>query len=189
MLKRILLVVPLTMASAAIATAQTASLKNYYNQENKVGFKYPASWASGKGKWKVGDKELQMGGEEPEFTVLVDLATPESWVRGGVTQAEVSLKAATMDEATCKAMKIGNLNGSEGKPRTRKAGTLTFSYLETSDSGMGRSGETEFYRTFHDGKCYELAFYKYGAITRKTEPGEKVLDQQYTAILHSLYFK
>ena len=38
MLNRILLVGLLTIASAAIATAQTAALKNYYNQENKVGF-------------------------------------------------------------------------------------------------------------------------------------------------------
>jgi len=34
MLKRILLVVLLIMVSAVIATAQTAALKNYYNQEN-----------------------------------------------------------------------------------------------------------------------------------------------------------
>ena len=39
MLKRILLVVLLTVASAVIATAQNAAMKNYYNQEHKVGLR------------------------------------------------------------------------------------------------------------------------------------------------------
>jgi hypothetical protein len=45
--QRILLIVALIIASAALGAAQTAALKNYYNQENKVGFKYPSVWASG----------------------------------------------------------------------------------------------------------------------------------------------
>jgi hypothetical protein len=53
---------------------------------------------------------------------------------------------------------------------------------------MGHTGTTDFYRTFHDGKCYELAFMKYGAIARKREPGEKALDRQFSAIRRSLYF-
>src|SRR5436189_6473134 len=102
MLKRILLVMLLTIASAVIATAQTAALKNYYNEQNKVGFKYPASWASGKSKWDVGTKTAWMEGEEPGFTVLVDLSKP-ALNMGYLSQAEVALTVATIDQAACKA--------------------------------------------------------------------------------------
>jgi hypothetical protein len=191
MTKRILLVVLLTIASAVVATAQTAAVKDYYNQENKVGFKYPASWAApGKGQWKLGKEENQIGGgaEEHGFTVLVDLQpASDQWFAGGVSQAEVSLKVATIDEATCKDMK--KMDASVDKTLSEKIGARTFYYIVSYDSGMGHTGATHFYRTYEDGKCYELGFLRYGAIIRKKEPGEVKLDQQYTAILHSLYFK
>src|SRR5690349_5413777 len=43
MLNRILLVTLLTIASACLATAQTPQ-KNFFNEEFKAGFKYPATW-------------------------------------------------------------------------------------------------------------------------------------------------
>jgi hypothetical protein len=185
MIKRILLVVLLTIASAAVATAQTAALKNYYNQENKVGFKYPASWTTGKTKWDVGTKTVQIEGD-PGFTVLMDLSNPELKPASAVSQAEVALSVAAIDQATCQAMKDP---ATETKAVARKVGTLAFSYVETEDSGMGRSGTTDHYRTFQDGRCYELAFLKYGEITRKRpDRGERTLDQQFNAILRSLYF-
>src|SRR6185369_7908935 len=103
MLKRILLVVLLTIASAVIASAQNAVLKNYYNQENKVGFKYPASWATGKTKWEVVTKTAGMESDEPGFAVLLDLSKDNLNI-GYVSQAEVALKVAPIDEAACKAM-------------------------------------------------------------------------------------
>lgn len=191
MLKRILLVMLLTVASAAVATAQTAAMKTYYNQENKVGFKYPANWAApGKGHWKMGEEQNQIGGgtKEDGFNVLVDLMpASERWFAGGVTQAEVSLKVATIDEATCKDMK--KMDANVDKTLSEKIGARTFYYVVSEDSAMGSTGATHFYRTFQDGKCYEMGFLRYGSIGRKKEPGERTLDQQYTTILHSLYFK
>src|SRR5947207_13642701 len=100
MMKRILSVALLTIASTVVGTAQHAEVKAYYNQENKVGFKYPASWAApGKGKWTLGREENQIGSgrKEDGFTVLVDLKpASERWFAGGVTEAEVSLKVATI---------------------------------------------------------------------------------------------
>src|SRR5213596_140848 len=99
MIKRILLIVLLTIASAAIASAQTAGLKNYYNKENKVGFKYPAT------KWKVEKEESQyIIGEEPEFTLLVDIRREDNALPGAISHAEVSLRTAAIDQATCQAM-------------------------------------------------------------------------------------
>jgi hypothetical protein len=188
MLKRILFATLLTIASAVIATAQTAALKNYYNQENKVGFKYPASWATGKAKWDVGTKTSWIEGEEPGFTVLVDLSKANLNI-GYVSQAEVALTAATIDEAACKAMNIGNINKVEDKPVAKKVGTRTFYYLEAMDGAAGSAGITDYYRTFHDGRCYELAFLKFGRNTpRRPDAKEKALDRQFNAILRSLYF-
>jgi hypothetical protein len=188
MLKRILLVILLTIASAVIASAQTATLKNYYNQENKVGFKYPASWASGKSKWDVGTKTAWMEGEEPGFTVLMDLSKPALNL-GYLSQAEVALTMATIDEASCKEMNIGNINKVKDKPVVKKVGTRTFFNLEAEDGAAGSAGTTDYYRTFHDGRCYELAFLKFGRNTpKRPDAKEKALDRQFNAILHSLYF-
>jgi len=194
MTKRILLAVLLTIASTIVATAQTAAVKDYYNQENKVGFKYPASWAApGRGQWKVvkeGEESPLMGGnpQESGFNLLVALApASDRWFAGGVTAAEVALKVATIDEATCKDVKA--IDGNVDKTRTEKIGARTFYYIVSDNSATGHTTATHFYRTIQDGKCYELLFMRYGEIDRKKEPGEKVLDQQYTAILHSLYFK
>jgi len=189
MLKRILLVVLLTIASAVITTAQTAALKNYYNQENKVGFKYPASWAKGKAKWDVGTKTNWMEGEEPGFTVLTDLSNPQLRIGSYVNQAEVALSVAAIDEATCKAMKIGNINQSPDKPVTRKIGTRSFYTISASSGAAGSVGDTDYYRTFHEGRCYELAFMKFGRNTpKRPDAKEKGLDKQFNAILRSLYF-
>jgi len=188
MLKRILLVVLLIMVSAVIATAQTAALKNYYNQENKVGFKYPANWAAGKAKWTVGTKPALISGEEPGFTVLVDLSNPDLHI-GYVSQAEVALTVATIDEATCKAMNIGNINKVQDQPVAKKVGARTFYFLEADDGAAGSVGTTDYYRTFHDGRCYELAFLKFGRNTpKRPDAKEKALDRQFNAILRSLYF-
>ena len=188
MLIRILLVALLTIASAVMATAQSPALKNYYNQENKVGFKYPASWATGKAKWDVVTKTASMEGDEPGFTVLVGLSKDNLNI-GYVSQAEVALKVATIDEATCKAMNIGNITRAEDKPVAKKVGTRTFYYLEAVDGAAGSAGITDYYRTFHDGRCYELAFMKFGRNTpKRPEAKEKALDRQFNAILRSLYF-
>ena len=188
MLNRILLVLLLTIASAVIATAQTSALKNYYNQENKVGFKYPANWATGKGKWDVKKERAWIDDEEPGFTVLVDLSKPDLNI-GYLDQAEVALTIAAIDEATCKAMNIGNINKVQDKPVTRKIGTRTFSYLGAEDGAAGHAGTTDYYRTFQNGKCYGLAFLKFGQNTpKRPDAKEKALDRQFNAILRSIYF-
>jgi|ERR1051326_358405 hypothetical protein len=186
MIKRVHLVVLMTIASAVIATAQKATFKTYYNKENKVGFKYPAA------KWKVAKEESQYWGgvEEPGFTSLVDLMRDDAALPGSVFQAEVSLKTAAIDEATCMAMKIGNLTDPNIKPVAKKIGARTFSYLTDSEGATGHASITQFYRTFNDGRCYELGFMTWGANNgAKRDRSDKAMDQQFSALLRSLYFK
>jgi len=187
MIKSILLVVLLTIASAVVATAQTAALKTYYNKESKVGFKYPAA------KWKVAKEESQYWtGEEPGFTLLADVMRNDPALPGSLSQVEVSLKTAAIDEATCTAMRIENFNTDDpaAKPTAKKIGTRTFYHLTGSDGAMGRASIMQFYRTFNDGKCYELGFMTYGSNDgAKRSRADKTMDQQFSAILRSLYFK
>src|SRR5215471_15265129 len=130
MTKRILLVVLLTIASAVVVTAQKAAMKDYYKQENKVGLKYPAA-----ARWKVEKAESSYwsGSEEPGFTTLVVLQRNDAALPGDdIVEAAVSLKTATIDEATCTAMKIDNFGDSDSKVVAKKIGTRTFYYFAGS---------------------------------------------------------
>ncbi|HYW74449.1 MAG TPA: hypothetical protein VE961_25725 [Pyrinomonadaceae bacterium] len=188
MTRRILLVLLLTIASTVVATAQTAAVKDYYNQENKVGFKYPAA-----ARWKVEKEESSYwsGSEEPGFTTLVVLQRNDAALPGDdIVEAAVSLKTATIDEATCTAMKIGNFAEPDTKVVAKKFGTRTFYYLWGSDGATGHSSWTQFYRTFNDGRCYELGLNTYGGNSgAKRARADKKMDQQFIAILRTLYFK
>lgn len=64
--------------------------------------------------------------------------------------SEVSLKTAAIDQATCKAMKIENVD--PFKPIAKKIVTHTFYYGEAFEGATGHSSETRFYRTFNDGR-------------------------------------
>jgi hypothetical protein len=179
MLERILLVVLLTITCAAIATAQTAALKNYYNAEYKVGFKYPANWKLGKENSKVDD--------EPGFTAVADLDPAASSIRGQLKEAAGKLSVGQTDEAACKVYTIP-ITPDRDKPVATKVGPLTFYRMSGSDGAAGSIGYTDFYRIFHGGRCYELSFMKFQLNARDKDRYVRAIEQQFNAILGSLYF-
>ena len=182
MFNKFLFAALLIIAFVLIGTAQTTGLKDYYNKENKVGFKYPAK------KWKMEKEESQyVSGEESGFNLLADIRREDNALPENISEAEVSLKTAALDEPTCTAMKIDNLN--PYKTIAKKIGTRKFYYVETDDGSAGHISVTQFYRTFNDGRCYELAFTTFGENTRKRAQSNKIMDQQFNSILRSLYFK
>jgi|ERR1051326_388654 hypothetical protein len=161
MTKRILLVVLLTIASALVATAQTANVKDYYNDENKVGFKYPASWAA-----------------------------PAASLRGQLQEASVGLWVAgemKPDKDVCMTFKDIHSDGQQNKPVTRKVGALTFYQMTNSDGGAGTFKTTNIYRVFHGGQCYNLSF---ETLARAPQDDRyvKAVNRQFDAILRSFYF-
>ena len=179
MLTRILFVVLFTVGCAAITTAQTATLKSYYNPEHKAGFKYPANW-------KLSKQEGSLD-NEPGFNALAGLDPAASALRGQLKQAAVTLAMAATDEATCKAFNIGNINKEPDKPRIKKIGNLTFYNIFSSDGAAGSIGITDYYRTFYNGRCYELSFMKFRSNQPKDDRYVKAMDQQFDAILRSFY--
>jgi hypothetical protein len=110
-------------------------------------------------------------------------------LQGSVYQAEVAVSVAMTDEGTCKAMNIGNIQKVKGKLTTVSSGGITYSFIEATDNDtVGKARTTHYYRTFLDGRCYELAFLKWGdATAKRPDQYERALDQQYNAILRSVF--
>ena len=179
MLKRILLVVLLTIASAVIATAQTAASKNYYNTKFKVGLKYPANWKLTKEK----------PGEGAEYN-LASVEPPAASLRGQLQEASVGLWVAgemKPDKDVCMTFKDIHSDGQQNKAVTKKVGALTFYQMTDSDGGAGTFKTTNLYRIFHGGQCYNLSF-ETQASAPQDDRYVKAVNRQFEAILRSFYF-
>jgi hypothetical protein len=179
MIKRILLVMLLTIASAVVATAQTAALKNYYNAKFKVGLKYPANWKLTKEK----------PGEGAEYS-LASVDPPAALLRGQLQEASVGLWVAgemKPDKDVCMTFKDIHSNWRQNKPVTKKVGALTFYQMTDSDGGAGTFKTTNIYRIFHRGQCYNLSLETL-ARAPQNDRYVKAANRQFDAILRSFYF-
>ena len=181
MIQKSLVLVLLTIGFASIAIAQTAPLKTYYSSEQKVGFRYPDSWRL--------SKENQSMDDEPGFTILTGVEPAATALRGQLRQASVKLAIGGTDEAECKAFNVSNINKDQETPLTKKVGKLTFYEISASDGAAGSVGLTNYYRTFHNGRCYELSFMIFRRNSRTDDRYVKAMDRQFNAILGSVYFK
>jgi hypothetical protein len=162
-------------------------LKSYYNQENKIGFKYPANWKLDAGK--TADKGNRK--------TLVDLDPPAASLRGQLVAAGASLNVWASDLAACKTFKdedttpagLTREGGEKDKPVTRKVGNLTFYLIAEFEGAAGTINTDDYYHTFRDGRCYELFFQtEYHNLTPKPDRYRAAMDQHFKAILRSLYF-
>jgi hypothetical protein len=181
-----LFIMLLIIGSAVIATAQTAALKNYYNKENKVGFKYPAKWKLEAGKTN----------DEGKRKSLVDLDPPAASIRGQLSEASASLSVWASDLEACKTFKdedttpagLTREGGKRDKPVTRKVGNLTFYLIAEWEGAAGTVAADDYYHTFRDGRCYELSFSTSGHDASQPDRYQRAMDQNFKGILRSLYF-
>jgi hypothetical protein len=180
MTKRILIVVLLTITSAAIVTAQTAALKSYYNTKFKVGFKYPSNWKLTKEK----------PGEGTEYN-LASIDPPAIYLRGQLSGASVGLWVAgelKPEKDVCTTFKDIDTNWQQHKRVTKQVGGLIFYQKTDSDGAAGTFKTTNLYRIFHGGQCYNLSF---ETLARGPQDDRyvKAVNRQFDIILRSLYFK
>ena len=193
MIKRILLVVLLTNASAVIATAQKTGAqatpqKNFYSPEFKGGFKYPATW-------KLVTKEVEWNSVIPDgFTPLAYMMIPN-------TSAKAAFSAGKMTADKCKFAPEDNgpEYGTDAKgkkiliddgkwPKQVTFGTITFEKDSEVYGGMESSTLVYHYRTFHDGVCYNVDTDIFEQRhTKKDVPEERWLNQL-NVILRTFYF-
>jgi hypothetical protein len=184
MIKRICLVLVFTLLAAG-AVSSKSKWKKFYSKESKVGFKYLANW------------KLEPGGGATDgdqgFKGIATVNTPEGAYPGtNFGHARATLSVASVTEATCKQFPPP---GGDSSPRRRvKVGNNMFYLVTDTDGGAGRLVETEIYRTFHDGMCYQFELEmsvgnmgNYDKGTVREVNGRKVF-ANLEAMVRSLYF-
>lgn len=171
-LTRILFIILLIIGSAAIATAQTTALKRYYNKENKVGFRYPATW-------KLSTKDMRATDEG--FTGLAEVSIPKT---GKNVSAFATVSASKRTADKCK---VGFDDSGVEKPKRVKMGALRFYKGEEVEGGMETVTPLEHYETFHNGVCYDVTLALPQAKYAKGI-NDKALFNQLYVVLRTFYF-
>ena len=184
MIKRICLVLVFTFLAAG-AVSSKSKWKIFYSKESKVGFKYLANW-------KLEPAESSTA-DDQGFKEVATVNTPEGAYAGtNFGSARATLSVASMTEAACKQFPP---SGGDSSPRRRvKVGNNMFYLVTGTDGGAGRFVETEIYRTFHDGRCYqfdlEMSVANMGNYDKGTvrEVNGKKVFANLEAMVRSLYF-
>lgn len=185
MMKRICLVLVFTLFAVGLASAQSSRLKNFYSKESKVGFKYPA-------KWKA-VSEQNSTADEQGFKELVTVTIPERNYPGtNFVESYSRLAVASVPNSACKKIPPSGANLS--RQRRVNFGKNMFYMVTGSEGAAGSIFETETYRTFHNGRCYQFDLVlhtgnmgSYDKGTVKEVNGKKVF-ANLEAIVRSLYF-
>lgn len=166
-MKRVCLALTFVILVAGVAAAQ----KTFYDKEFKVGFKYPAS------------VKLTKSENEPEenFTNLtgVSVIQPGRNIYG----ATATLAANKITRSACKELPQASV---ESPVRQKKFGANTFFRVKELDGGMESVQQFEFYRTYHNGTCYEVRL-QVGMAKNRPTNDLSVFSKLYT-ILRTMYF-
>lgn len=179
MLRRLSLTAVLILLVSAAAHAQATGWRTFYSKESKVGLRFPA-------KWQLDDAK-KPSDDEPGFTVLASVTAPDSSLRGQVHQAEAAISVAAISAEQCRVFTIPSA-GEETKPVRLKVGAITYYKASGSDAGAGSVGETDIYRTFHAGECYEVRLTIVRRNTPKPSSAVKQMQSQLDAIMRTVYF-
>ena len=174
------LVLALIIIAAGIAGSQSrGGPRGYYNKEFKVGFRYPSHWEVDDGKGTLD--------EEPGFTALAQAGPPENSYRGSqLHSASATIAVGSVSEKACKV--FSSLEGESTKPRRKTIGNITFYTISVGDAAAGTVEENEIYRTFHDGKCFELTLTVRRRNGVKPDRGVSMVNNNLAAILRTFYF-
>jgi hypothetical protein len=160
-----------------LAAGTVAAQKNFYNEEFKIGFKYPATW-----QLKTNDLDDCRTCVEPDskFKGLAQVSTHAN------RSETATLSAARITADACKF-------STDAKPKPVKMGAITFDKTEDVDGGTESITDVEYYRTFHDGVCYDVSIAvqhpKYTSTNKLNEKGKyQGLFNQLQGVLRTFYF-
>ena len=167
-MKRIYLILTLILLATGVVPAQ----KTFYSKEYKVGFKYPATLKLSKNPNEA----------EAPFTNPTDVSIRRPG-RDASGTATVAAAKTTRDE--CKKFP----SAGDDKPKRVKFGTTAFDKLEETDGGMESIQQFEFYRTYHNGMCYDVKLQFGMSKYPKRKLPERSLFNQLYAVLRTMYFR
>lgn len=183
MVRRMCLVLAFTILVSGVTVSQSPGTHGYYNKDFKVGFRYPANWELDSGKTSID--------EETGFTVLATASLPEkSYARSNFNEAKATIEVGNVSAATCRRLPS---DGESTKPRRKKFGNITFYTIGNAEGAAGSLYETELYRVFNSGRCYQVSLVVHTSNVLAHERGVRrvnsriVFDRLYT-ILRTFYF-
>jgi hypothetical protein len=165
---------------------QTANgLRRFYNKESKVGFRYPAGW-----KFQPGDGSV--GGDS--FSRLATVSMPEkTYSRTNLREANATLSVGSISEAACKEFQP-DWQPDQPKPRKVRIGSLAFDTVSGEEGAAGTFYNRRAYRTFYDGKCYEVSLDLQMGLMAAYDPGtvkkvnDKIIFNLLETVVRTLYF-
>jgi hypothetical protein len=184
MMKRICLALAFTLLATG-TVASKGRWKNFYSREHKVGFKYSADWRLKKGESSAMTPE--------DFKGVAKVSPPKRAYRGtNLGDASATLSVGSVSEETCKQMT--SIAAEQSKPRRVRMGHNWFYMVTGSEGAAGHIYESTIYRTFHDGRCYQLDLImdilNMGNFDKGTvkQVNERKFSADFNSIVRSLYF-
>jgi hypothetical protein len=163
---------------------QTArGLRRFFSKESNVGFRYPAGW-----KFQPGDGSV--AGDN--FSRLATVYVPEkSYPRTNFSEANATVAVGSVSEAACKEFQP---DAQSEKPRRIRISNLTFYTVSGEEGSAGTVYRRRNYRTFHDGKCYEVSLELQTRNMAAYDPetvkavNDKMIFNLLETVVHTLYF-
>ena len=165
------LILALTVVCFAVGVA--AAQKSFYSKDYKVGFKYPSTA-------KISTKADDILVLSDSLKGIANLSFPHAVA--GVNSAEATIAAGAITKEACTALSAND------QPKKKKFGTITFDKTEETEGGMENVQPQEFYRTYHDGTCYEIRLSVGQTKYPKRPINDTPIFTQMYAIMTSMYF-
>jgi len=156
-----------------LGSLAVSAQKTFYSKEYKVGFKYPTTA-------KITTKPDNLVVISDALKGIAMVSFPHAVA--GVYNADATITAGTITKDACTALSAND------EPKKKKFGTTTFDKTEEVEGGMESIQPQEFYRTYHDGTCYEIRL----SVGQNKHPRRAINDaplfaQMYT-LMTSMYF-
>lgn len=170
----------LIIAFVTAASQPSGKLREYYDQEFKLGFKYPANWDR-----DVTKNPVALG----TFIQVVVVSPPVRMHRGQLFDAFVSVVVSKdrVSENACNEFTEPSGDGSK-KPVKIQAGSLTFYKISDVVTYEGTREQTDLYNIFHDGRCYSIALSVQRKDVKVLDRNVKMVNDGADSILRTLYF-
>lgn len=179
---RVLLSLAFLIGASVTAASQPAGkLREYYDQEFKFGFKYPANWERVVTKNPIALET---------YIQVVVLSPPTRMNRGQLFEASVSVDVSkgSVSEKACIEFNEPPLTDGSQKPNRVQVASLTFHKVSDVVTNEGTREQTDVYRTFHSGRCYDVVMSIQRKDVKVMDQNVKMVNDGVHSILRTLYF-
>lgn len=156
-------------------------LRQYYDKEFKVGFKYPANW---EGTFEKNPVALGT------FISVAAVGPTSRMLRGQLFEALVELEVSKdqISEQACDEFTEPVGDGTK-KPVKVRLGDHVFYKVSSRITNLNTLEQSETYNTFHEGRCYSVGFAMQRKIVKTQDQNVKAVNDGFATVLRTLYFR